>query len=557
MFLLALFLGLIRCENEEPINEQPTQTTESQIPTIPEGDVFHFQSFGKPDWDLTWTPTKLENYTGVWELRESAAPQAIPGEHMLYMTQASKYYGLSTQFDQPLVLTDKTLVLQYEVRLQDGLNCGGAYMKLFGKDNYSPDALCNETRYVIMFGPDKCGSTNKVHFIFRHKNPKNGVVEEKHMKDAPSIKSDKLTHLYTLIVRPDNTFEILIDAESVKQGNLLEDFSPSVNPPKEIDDPTDKKPEDWVDDEMMDDPNAVKPDDWDETQPEFVKDPAKLEPPEGWLVDEPKFINDPEAKKPEDWEDDIHGEWEAPTIPNPKCESAPGCGEYEPPLIKNELYKGKWVPPKIKNPAYKGVWKPRQIPNPDYFEDQHPHNFPDLVGAGFELWMVDKDIGYANVLITTDETVVHKWNKVHFIPKHKAQEEAEKKLEPEKKASTKSKSGEGFGNALKDFGTSISDAWMNLYTENQTLTIIITVVACLIPIILIFACCCRGSSAPAPAPAPAPKQKKVEEVKVEEEPEEGKEEEEEKEVTPEPAPEAPSEPQAKKNKKKKSQPDNF
>jgi hypothetical protein len=33
-----------------------------------------------------------------------------------------------------------------------------------------------------MFGPDKCGNDNKLHFIFRHKNPKNGTIEEKHAK---------------------------------------------------------------------------------------------------------------------------------------------------------------------------------------------------------------------------------------------------------------------------------------------------------------------------------------------------------------------------------------
>ena len=33
-----------------------------------------------------------------------------------------------------------------------------------------------------MFGPDKCGSDSKLHFIFRHVNPKNGSVEEKHVK---------------------------------------------------------------------------------------------------------------------------------------------------------------------------------------------------------------------------------------------------------------------------------------------------------------------------------------------------------------------------------------
>lgn len=36
-------------------------------------------------------------------------------------------------------------------------------------------------------------------------------------------------------------------------------MQPPVNPPKEIDDPKDFKPKDWVDEEMMEDPAATKP----------------------------------------------------------------------------------------------------------------------------------------------------------------------------------------------------------------------------------------------------------------------------------------------------------
>ncbi len=124
-----------------------------------------------------------------------------------------------------------------------------------------------------MFGPDKCGNEEKVHFIFRHKNPKTGLFEEKHLKDAPRIKSDKLSNLYTLIVNPDQTFQILINGEEMKKGSLLEDFEPAVNPPKEIDDLTDVKPKDWVDQAKIPDPAAKKPEDWDESQPLKIADP--------------------------------------------------------------------------------------------------------------------------------------------------------------------------------------------------------------------------------------------------------------------------------------------
>lgn len=52
--------------------------------------------------------------------------------------------------------------------------------------------------------------------------------------------------MYTLHVKTDNTFDIYIDQTSVSTGNLLEDFSPPVNPEMEIDDPEDEQPDDWV-----------------------------------------------------------------------------------------------------------------------------------------------------------------------------------------------------------------------------------------------------------------------------------------------------------------------
>ena len=81
-------------------------------------------------------------------------------------------------------------------------------------------------------------------------------------------------------MRPDNSFEVFVDQTSVNSGNLLEDVTPPVNPPKEIDDPNDKKPDDWDEREKIPDPDAEKPDDWDEDAPTKIPDPdAKV-----WLV---------------------------------------------------------------------------------------------------------------------------------------------------------------------------------------------------------------------------------------------------------------------------------
>lgn len=57
-----------------------------------------------------------------------------------------------------------------------------------------------------------------MHFILRHQNPVTGEWQEKHAKATPTIKVDRKSNLYTLIIRPDNTFEIQINGVSEKKG---------------------------------------------------------------------------------------------------------------------------------------------------------------------------------------------------------------------------------------------------------------------------------------------------------------------------------------------------
>ena len=38
--------------------------------------------------------------------------------------------------------------------------------------------------------------------------------------------------------------------------------------------------------------------------------------------DKPEYIADPDATQPEDWDEDMDGEWEPPMIPNPDYNGA-------------------------------------------------------------------------------------------------------------------------------------------------------------------------------------------------------------------------------------------
>lgn len=312
------------------------------------------------------------------------------------------HHAISAPFAEPVVPDGKPLVVQYEVKMQKGLECGGAYLKLLtenpGEGIRAGEDFTDKTPFTIMFGPDKCGMTNKVHFIFRHQNPITGEWEEKHLKNPPKPKAGKTTALYTLIVNPDNSYEILINEESVRKGSLLEDFDPAVNPEKEIDDPEDTKPSTWVDDAMIMDTEATKPGDWDETAPASIIDDQAVQP-EDWLEDEPQFIPDPEAEKPEEWDDEEDGDWIPDMVPNPACQDVSGCGPWKAPLIPNPQYKGKWTAPLITNPDYKGPWAPRKIPNPSYYYDETPAKFTPLAGVGFELWTMTEDILFDNIFV--------------------------------------------------------------------------------------------------------------------------------------------------------------
>ena len=62
-----------------------------------------------------------------------------------------------------LASTPPIYSLQYDVKLSEGLSCGGAYLKfLTAEDAFTPTGLKDDTPYTVMFGPDKCGATNKV-----------------------------------------------------------------------------------------------------------------------------------------------------------------------------------------------------------------------------------------------------------------------------------------------------------------------------------------------------------------------------------------------------------
>merc|ERR1719333_796316 len=270
----------------------------------------------------------------------------------------AKFHSVSAKLDTPIAKhtlgnADRDIVIQFSGKNEDREYsfCGGGYIKLLPDMDQSK--FGGDTPYSIMFGPDMCGyDVSRIHTIFTNGDGKN-LLKNDEIKLEYSDKNE-FSHLYTLHVKKDGTYEVFFDQNSKASGKIEDgwDFESA-----KIDDPEDKKPSDWVDDKEIDDPEDVKPEGWDDIE---------------------KQIRDPEATKPEDWDDEDDGEWEAPLIDNPE-------------------YKGEWKAKRIDNPEYKGEWKPKQIANDKY--DPQLVTWKELTHVGFELWTVNNGSIFDNIYI--------------------------------------------------------------------------------------------------------------------------------------------------------------
>lgn len=298
--------------------------------------------------------------------------------------QDGLHYGMSAKFP-PFSNKGKTLVIQYTVKNEQALFCGGGYIKLFNC-SLQPSKLNEKTPYLLMFGPDVCvPKTFKTHVIFNYQGK---YVEIKKGIYPPD---DILTHLYTLIIYPDNTYSVKIDNKDMANGKLKTDGD--FLPPEEIVDYKAKKPKYWDDNPFIDDPHDQKSEDWDQ----------------------PEFIPDLMAKKPEDWYDNLDGEW-------------------EPPLIENPDFKGIWKPRRISNPNYMGPWVRPKIRNPKFSDDLELYKFDEICAVGFDIWQAQAGTIFDNILITNDAEFAeeHAWIKWGSL--RDAEKEMMKNLKLKKRA---------------------------------------------------------------------------------------------------------------------------
>merc|ERR1719450_1230139 len=292
----------------------------------------YFEEDFSGDWESRWVQSKAKEGLGAFKVSAGKFYNDAEAGKGLQTSQDAKFYAISAKTKE-FSNEGKTLVIQYTVKHEQDIDCGGAYLKL---GSYEPAKFEGSSEYNIMFGPDICGSsTKKTHIIFNY----GGKNLDK--KKEVRCESDTLSHLYTLIVKPDMTYEVQIDMNKVDSGSLAD----------------------------------------------------------GWDFLEPK------AKKPDDWDDESDGAWEAPQIDNPE-------------------YKGAWKAKRIKNPAYKGVWEAKLIDNPKYVADDTLYKYDAFSTVGIDIWQVKSGTIFDNILITDDVD----YAKQHAEKTWKAQKDGEKAM---------------------------------------------------------------------------------------------------------------------------------
>jgi len=351
-------------------------------------------------WEDRWVKSGMEKKAeevGPWKW--TAGKVAADAEDKGIQTGTdARFYGISAKTATPVVQDgSKPLVVQFTAKHEQNIDCGGGYIKLLPSTDQSK--FGGDSPYGIMFGPDICGtSTRKTHVIFGYdKTHADGERKNLLIKKDVKCETDTLTHLYTLIVNADNTYEVQIDQKKVESGKLSDDWD--FLAPKEIKDPEQSKPSDWVDEKKIPDPEDKKPEGYD---------------------DIPKQIPDPKAEKPDDWDDEDDGEW-------------------EPPMIDNKEYKGPWSPKMIDNPDYKGEWVHPMIANPEYKEDPLLYKVCDGCDmVGFELWQVKAGTIFDDIFVgdSVEEAKEAGDKSMEKAKKEKEihdAEEAKKRAEEEKK----------------------------------------------------------------------------------------------------------------------------
>uniref|UniRef100_A0A2K6LX03 Calreticulin 3 n=1 Tax=Rhinopithecus bieti TaxID=61621 RepID=A0A2K6LX03_RHIBE len=266
-------------------------------------------------WRNRWVQSTNDSRFGHFRLSSGKFYGHKEKDKGLQTTQNGRFYAISARF-KPFSNKGKTLVIQYTVKHEQKMDCGGGYIKVFPAD-VDQKNLNGKSQYYIMF-------------------------------------VDGFTHLYTLILRPDLSYDVKIDGQSIESGSIEYDWNlTSLN--KETS-PAESK-------------------DWEQTKDSKAQD---------WE----KHFLDASASKQSDWNGELDGDWPAPMLQKPP---------YQDGLRPEGIDKDIWLHHKMKNT--------------NYLTQYDLSEFENIGAIGLELWQVRSGTIFDNFLITDDEEYADNFGK--------------------------------------------------------------------------------------------------------------------------------------------------
>ncbi|XP_003464290.2 calreticulin-3 isoform X2 [Cavia porcellus] len=300
-------------------------------------------------WRNRWVPSTNDSRLGHFRLSSGKFYGHKEKDKGLQTTQDSRFYAISARFP-PFSNKGRTLVLQYTVKHEQKMDCGGGYVKLFPAD-LDPRTLNSQSPYYIMFGPDICGfDFKKVHVILQFKN------EYHANKKTIKCKVDGFTHLYTLILRPDLTYEVKIDGQSTELGSIEHDWHLTSL----------RKTAAMV---------VAAAADTDQGRARTAQD---------WK----KHFLDARANKPSDWNSELDRDWPGPMLQKPPYQDG--------------------LKPEGINPD---IWLHEKMSSTSYLTQYDLSEFENIGAIGLELWQVRSGTIFDNFLLTDDEAYAENFGK--------------------------------------------------------------------------------------------------------------------------------------------------
>ncbi|XP_004647432.1 calreticulin-3 [Octodon degus] len=298
-------------------------------------------------WRNRWVPSTNDSRLGHFRLSSGKFYGHKEKDKGLQTTQNGRFYAISARFP-PFSNKGRPLVLQYTVKHEQKMDCGGGYVKLFPAD-LDQQTLSTASPYYVMFGPDICGfDLMKVHVILQFKN------EYHANKKFIKCKVDGFTHLYTLILRPDLTYEVKIDGQSIELGSIENDWHLA----------------------------SLRKTEQAATAPGL--DPGKAGTAQDWE----KHFLDAGASKPSDWNSELDGDWPGPMLQKPP---------YQDGLKPEGIDQDIWLHEKMRSTRY--------LTHYDLSE------FENIGAIGLELWQVRSGTIFDNFLLTDDEQYAENFGK--------------------------------------------------------------------------------------------------------------------------------------------------